>query len=147
MNNIPTNQIQNNSGLRPLGRAVLVKPYEPEKKRSLIALPDSVTEKMVMTDTRVIIIELGQHCWPDEPPRAKVGDKVFISKFSGAITRGTKDGEVYRVVNDKDIYLQIVEEEATTEGKPFVVPEQTSVYNAGVYRELTQPGLKESENV
>jgi co-chaperonin GroES (HSP10) len=89
---------------------VLVKPYEPEQKRSLIELPASVQEKMTMVDTRVIVVELGPACWPNEPPRAAPGDKVIISKFAGSMTRGTRDGELYRVVNDNDIYLAIIEE-------------------------------------
>jgi co-chaperonin GroES (HSP10) len=87
-----------------------VKPYEPEKKKSMIELPASVQERMVMVDTRVIVVAVGPACWQDEPPRAAIGDKVFISKFAGTMTRGTKDGEVYRVVNDNDIYLAIDEE-------------------------------------
>ena len=103
-------EVINNSGLRPLGRAVLVKPYEPEKKKSMIELPASVQDRMVMVDTRVVVIELGPACWPNEPARAAPGDKVFISKFAGTLTQGTADGETYRVVNDNDIYLAITKE-------------------------------------
>ena len=104
------NQLVNSSGLKPLGRAVLVKPYEPEKKNSLIAIPDSVQARLLMVDTRVVVVECGDHCWPDEPPRARPGDKVIISAMSGATVKGTADGETYRVVNDRDIYIQITKE-------------------------------------
>jgi co-chaperonin GroES (HSP10) len=114
MNQNQTNQ-SNTSGLKPLGRAVLVKPYEPEVKKGIIELLDSTQEKMVMTDVRVVVIEVGPACWPDEPPRAQVGDKVLIAKFAGSMTRGTLDGQVYRVVNDRDIYLQIIEEQVSQE--------------------------------
>lgn len=102
--------IENTSGLKPLGRAVLTKPYEPEKKTSTIFIPHEVQDRMTQVDTRVIVIELGEHCWPDEPQRAFPGDKVMVAKFSGALIRGTADDELYRMVNDKDIYVKIVEE-------------------------------------
>jgi len=100
----------NSSGLSPLGRAVLVKPYEPEKKSQLIVMPDSVNERLQMLDTRVIVVAIGPSCWPDEPPRAKVGDKVLISKMAGTMVRGTKDDLIYRAINDRDIFMAIVEE-------------------------------------
>ena len=50
------------------------------------------------------------NCWPDEPQRAFVGDKVFISKMAGFIAKGTLDGELYRFVNDRDIFAAIVQE-------------------------------------
>lgn len=102
--------MENTSGLKPLGRAVLVKPYEPERKESLIVIPDSVQERGAAVDSRVVVVEVGPACWPDEPQRAKPGDKVFVSKLAGFIARGTADGELYRVVNDRDIFLQIAEE-------------------------------------
>lgn len=100
----------NTSGLKPLGRAVLLKPYMPEMKKSVIVMPDSVQDRTLMVDQRAIIVEVGPHCWPDEPARAKPGDKVLVSKMSGYICRGTADGETYRMVNDRDIFAQIVTE-------------------------------------
>lgn len=98
----------NKSGLRPLGRAVLVEPYEPEVKKSLIVMPDSVKERSAMVETRAVVIEAGPCAWDDEPqPRAKSGDKVLISKFAGAMVMGTEDGKPYRLVNDRDIYCAI----------------------------------------
>ena len=106
--------MSNTSGLKPLGRAVLVEPYEPEVKKSMIVMPDTVTERSAMVETRAIVVEVGPAAWDDEPqPRAKPGDKVLISKFAGAMATGTADGKVYRVVNDRDIYMQI-ETEATS---------------------------------
>jgi co-chaperonin GroES (HSP10) len=101
---------KNASGLQPLGRAVLVKPYEPEKKNSLIVMPDAVNERLQMLDTRATVVAIGPACWPDEPPRAKVGDKVLISRMAGTIVKGTADGVMYRAINDRDIFMEIVEE-------------------------------------
>lgn len=101
----------NQSGLKPLGRAVLVREYAPERKGSLIAIPDFVQERGAAVETRAEVVEIGPACWPDEPvPRAKVGDKVLISKMAGFVAKGTKDGALYRFVNDRDIFAQITEE-------------------------------------
>jgi co-chaperonin GroES (HSP10) len=98
----------NKSGLKPLGRAVLVEPYEPEIKKSVIVMPETVKDRTAMVETRAIVIEAGPAAWDDEPaPRAMPGDKVLISKFAGAIAMGTADGKHYRIVNDRDIYCRI----------------------------------------
>lgn len=98
----------NKSGIVPLGRAVLVKPYEPETGSSLIELPDFVKQQSQIIEQRAVVIELGIHAWHDEPaPRALVGDKVLVSKFAGHMVKGTADGEQYRLVNDRDIFAKI----------------------------------------
>lgn len=102
---------RNNSGLKPLGRAVLVMPYEPELKKGIIELPQQVRERTIMVETRAVVVDIGPAAWDDEKePRAKVGDKVLISKFAGALATGTRDGKQYRLVNDRDIYAGIMEE-------------------------------------
>jgi co-chaperonin GroES (HSP10) len=98
---------ENKSGLKPLGRAVLCKPYEPELARTLLAIPETVRAAEMMKEMRGVVIAVGENCWPDEPARAHPGDKVLISKFSGVIVHGTADGELYRVCNDNDIFLAI----------------------------------------
>lgn len=103
--------IVNNSGLAPRGRAVLVEHYEPERKNSLIELPDMVKDRTLMVEQRAIVIEIGPACWPDEPPRAQVGDKVLISKMSGYMCTGPADGKRYRLINDRDIFAAITKEE------------------------------------
>ena len=100
--------MKNNSGLKPLGRAVLVQTYEPEKKESLIVMIDEVQERNQMIEQRAIVIAVGKHAWCDEPePRAVVGDKVLVSKFAGFMAKGTADGKTYRIINDRDIFAQI----------------------------------------
>lgn len=103
--------MKNESGLKPLGVAVLVKAYEPERKQGIIEIPDIVQGRMAMVENRAIVIDIGPAAWMDESePRAKIGDKVFITKFAGFMATGTKDGKVYRLVNDRDIFCGIVEE-------------------------------------
>lgn len=102
----------NESGLKPLGRAVLVEPYTPERKEGLIVLPDEVLARQQTIDQRATVIEVGNSAWCDEPtPRAKVGDKVLIARYSGHMATGTKDGKQYRFVNDRDIFAAIEVEE------------------------------------
>ena len=100
--------MENKSGLIPLGRTVLVQPYIPTKKDSLIVMPDTVKERTMMIETRAVVLAIGSEAWVDETsPRAKVGQHVLIAKFAGATAIGPADGETYRLVNDRDIYCGI----------------------------------------
>jgi co-chaperonin GroES (HSP10) len=102
----------NNSGLAPLGCAVLVEPYEPQKKASVIVMPETVKERERMIETRAKVIAIGPECWADErTPRAQVGDCVLISKFAGVMVNGIKDNKPYRMVNDRDIYCRLEEDD------------------------------------
>ena len=102
----------NKSGVKPLGRAVLVKPYTPERKESLLVMPDEVLARDQMVEQRALVIEVGKFAWCDEPePRASAGQKVLVSKFAGYMVKGTADGEQYRLVNDRDIFAAIEQEE------------------------------------
>lgn len=101
----------NPSGLKPLGVAVLVEPYEGEMKTSLIAIPETVSERLKLHEDRAVVIEVGPWAWHDEPePRAQPGDRVLLAKFCGKLMQGTADGKPYRMVNDRDIYARIVKE-------------------------------------
>ena len=103
--------MQNNSGLEPRGVAVLVKPYEPERKGGQIVVPDFVQRNMSIVDIRATVVAIGPSAWHDEPtPRAAVGDKVLVTKFAGMVAQGPLDGEMYRLVNDRDIFCAIVAE-------------------------------------
>lgn len=103
--------MDNKSGFVPTGRAVLVQPYEPEKKGSIIEMPDFVEARLKTLEQRAIVVAVGPACWQDEKePRAAIGDKVIISAYAGYMAKGPLDGEQYRFVNDKDIFARIVEE-------------------------------------
>jgi len=98
----------NESGLLPLGRAVLVEPYSPEIKEGLIVLPDEVLGRDQMIEQRATVIAVGVSAWCDESePRAKPGDRVLVSRFAGFMAKGTKDGKQYRFINDRDIFAAI----------------------------------------
>ena len=115
----------NKSGLVPLGRAVLVKMIElDELKADLIAIPDHVRAQSAVMETRAEVIAIGDACWVDElvprrtwwggtklviRPRAKVGDKVIVTRMAGYVAKGPKDHGLYRMVNDRDIFCRIEE--------------------------------------
>lgn len=94
---------ENTSGLSPKGRAVLVEPYEPKRKASVIFIPESVEQGLMLLDTMVRVIEVGPGCWPDEKPRATPGEIVIIARMSGMMVQGRGDGKTYRLINDRDI--------------------------------------------
>ncbi len=98
-------EVKNNSGYRPAGHAVLLRAFELEEKMNKIVVPDSVAMSSATADTMGIVVELGADCWngPNESPRAKVGDRVLITRFVGGMIRGT-DGYIYRMVPDHSIY-------------------------------------------
>ncbi len=103
--------MKNDSGLIPKGRAVLVKPYQPERKQGLVVLPDSVQVNQQVVEQRATVIAIGPEAWVEEgQPRAVVGEKVLISAYAGYMAKGTKDGEQYRFVNDRDIFAGIQDE-------------------------------------
>ena len=102
-------QVRNTSGLRPLGKAILLKTYEI--KSGIIAIPDHVKDKEVVAEQRAVVVDIGPWAWGDEPaPRAKIGDRVLFTRFAGYVAVGPKDGQTYRVVNDRDIFLGIEDE-------------------------------------
>ena len=102
----------NNSGLQPLGRAVLVRMVELEEmKTTLIKIPDHVRKNSAVMEQRAEVIAIGPECWSDEKsPRAAEGDKVIVTKLAGYTAVGPADGEVYRLVNDRDIFCKIDKE-------------------------------------
>lgn len=100
--------MENKSGIHPVGRAVLVEPYEPERADSVIVLPPSAKERGTMIEQRATVVEIGPHAWHDEPgPRCKVGDRVLVSAFAGYSAIGVLDNKNYRFINDRDIFALI----------------------------------------
>ena len=99
-----TSRKLNQSGLRPLGQAVLIKPMAPEITEGKIIIPDSVKEGHQMREIRGQVMEVGPEAWRDEKaPRAIPGDFVLVGAWSGVVLRGN-DGEWYRMVNGDDVY-------------------------------------------
>ena len=100
----------NTSGLRPLGRAVLVEPVQHELKSSIIHIPETAKERSMMVETHARVIAVGPEAWSNEKaPRAVVGDLVMVSKWCGHICQGPGDGKLYRMINCEDIFCAIEE--------------------------------------
>ncbi len=104
--------MENNSGLDPRGVAVLIRPYDVKPRGGLIELPPEVAARQTMIENRAVVIAIGPSAWHDElGPRAKVGEKVIVTKFAGYMVKGPLDGVAYRLVNDRDIFCAIVGED------------------------------------
>lgn len=107
--------MKNESGLEPLGRAVLVKPIEIEElKAEFIQIPDHVRQGAATMEQRAVVVAVGSEAWVDEKaPRAAPGDKVIVTRLAGYLARGPRDQQLYKLVNDRDIFCRInVEEKA-----------------------------------
>lgn len=100
--------MRNTSGLKPLGQAVLVKPYEPDLQVGRIVIPQSVRAGMAAVEQRAVVIEIGPEAWSKESaPRAVPGQKVLVSKWAGHLAVGPADGEQYRLINANDVFARI----------------------------------------
>lgn len=103
--------MMNESGLEPLGRAVLVRMVEiDELKTQAIHIPQHVRASSAVMEQRAEVIAVGAAAWEDEKiARAAPGDKVIITRLAGYVAKGA-DGELYRLVNDRDIFCKITKE-------------------------------------
>ena len=107
-------QQTNESGLEPLGRAVLVRMVElDDLKAQLIQIPDHVRKASSVMEQRAEVVAIGPACWEDEKiARCAPGDKVIVTRMAGYVARGPADGKLYRMVNDRDIFCKITKEAA-----------------------------------
>lgn len=107
------------SGLKPLGRAVLIRHHKVEalRGRGIIHIPEMVSQNMQMLEQEATVVAVGPAAWQDERVRflgiplwrrlrAKPGDHVIVTKFAGFLKQGA-DGEMYRFVNDRDIFAGV----------------------------------------
>lgn len=109
MSNSPkSSMMTNTSGLRPLGIAVLVEPYETELVSKILHIPETARERSMMVEVHATVVAIG----PEVHAVRKIepGDKVLVSKWCGHITQGPADGRLYRMVNAEDIFCVIVKE-------------------------------------
>lgn len=105
-------QVENTSGLIPVGHAVLVRYLDDAvaPKESLIHIPESVRERHLMLEQKAVVVEVGRMAWSEEgEPRAQAGDIVMISKMAGIQAKGPGDGLSYRFINDRDVFAIVKE--------------------------------------
>jgi co-chaperonin GroES (HSP10) len=108
--------MHNESGLKPMEYNVVVEmdPVE-DRTASGLYLPPSKVDRDKLATEEGTLAALSPHAftyaeWPDgaEPP--KVGDRVLIARFAGAIHE--RAGKTFRVLKDKDI-VAVVEPPAS----------------------------------
>lgn len=108
---------QNRSGINPVEFKVLVKPKAVEEKVGSIYIPDMTKDKEKYATTEGVIVAVSplafSYASPEEWEQAsaakpKPGDVVLHAKFAGFDIKG-RDGEEYRVINDKDVVAVIQE--------------------------------------
>jgi len=88
---------------------VLIQEWAPERKVGQIVIPEMVEKNMAMVNTRARVIAIGASAWDDEKePRAQVGDVVLVTQYAGMMAVGL-DKKQYRLVNDRDIFCQVVD--------------------------------------
>lgn len=92
---------------------MLLKMRELRKKGGLIEIPESALATGAAIDQFGTVVAVGSECWLDErKPRAVAGDTVVVTKFAGWVTRGPADNELYRMVNDRDVFCRVAGEVA-----------------------------------
>lgn len=113
-------KIANNSGWRAQGQAVLLLAIELAERRNMIAVPQTAAMSSAGADTEGLVVDIGPDCWkgrvgqnpnsPYETPRAKIGDRVLFTKYTGGVING-KDGQVYRMIPCHAIYAVAEEQD------------------------------------
>lgn len=103
----------NDSGLVPVEFKVLVKPDVVEEKTGGgIYIPDTSRERQELAQARGTLVATGGRAWEEMGKTApQVGDRVWFAKFGGVPIKGA-DGQMYRLINDKDVGCIIIDERA-----------------------------------
>jgi co-chaperonin GroES (HSP10) len=102
---------ENASGLQPVEFKILIKPEAVEETDPMLAkaramglqLTQDTTERERMAQIKGVLVAAGGNAFADwNEPRPKVGDVVYYAKYAGINVPG-KDGQEYRLANDKDV--------------------------------------------
>lgn len=96
--------MKNPSGLNPVEFKILVKKDKIEDKtKGGLWIPISAMEQKQMKQEQATIIAVGGNAFKDwDGTVPKVGDRVYIGKYSGYQVIGM-DKEKYQLLNDQDI--------------------------------------------
>lgn len=90
----------------------MLRATELEEKRtgteSRILVPDNVAKSSAQVDTMGIVVGIGEDAWKDASPRAKLGDRVLFTQYTGGTIKGL-DGYFYRMINCDAIYAVMEE--------------------------------------
>jgi co-chaperonin GroES (HSP10) len=96
----------NGSGIRPCGTAVLLLVTELKEKTGALIIPERVAQSSAASDSEGIVVAIGENAWKGEPPRAKIGERVAFTLYSGGLRKG-RDGLLYRLIKADAIYAVI----------------------------------------
>ena len=98
-------------GLRPTEYNVIVAPARVSETMGALAIirrsdQDIETEEMARQVGRIILMSPlafnYDNAWP-EGTKPKVGDIVWFARYAGALIESAFDGQMYRMVKDKDV--------------------------------------------
>lgn len=89
------------------GSKILVKLEKVEElSKGGIVLSGHTSLAQKRAAQKATVVHIGQNAftgYKDETPWCKVGDKVFICKYSGEDLLDIEPDEIYRVIQDEDI--------------------------------------------
>ena len=96
--------------VHPAGHRVLVKlkAYEEKSAGGILLCSDTKLKDAQKRATQeATVIEIGRtafKAFDDGHPWCAVGDKVLIAKYSGEDREDQETGDIYRLINDEDIF-------------------------------------------
>jgi len=100
--------LSNPSGINPTEYRVLVRPKKVEERTSGgIFIPDQTKERDQYAAMEGELIAVSPFAftyaenWPADA-KPKPGQRVLFAKYAGSTHKG-RDGEEYRIINDKDV--------------------------------------------
>ena len=108
-------------GLRPTEYNVIVAPARVAKTlgaSGVLQAPDEYVEtaEMAMQVGRIVSMSplaFNYDAWKDnEDQRPKVGDIIWYARYAGALIESAFDGQMYRMIKDKDVAAVIEQPDA-----------------------------------
>lgn len=101
--------------LIPAGHRVLIKKkvVETTTKSGLIVVTEDKKESLQVAGQYGYVVALGPNAYKDfsdGTPWCKVGDLVYLTKYSGEWKKDEETDEYLQIINDEDV-LAVVEEE------------------------------------
>lgn len=98
----------NESGILPTAFKVLIKPdpVEEKTKGGIILTAQTVDADKHATVEGIMVacspLAFTYENWPNPADKPKPGDRVIIARYGGNLFKG-KDGQEYRLLEDKDV--------------------------------------------
>jgi len=106
---------RNTSGLKPVGRALLVELYSVPTHSGPIELPPDVVQKNQLAQQKAVVVACGPFAYGSEPvPRCVPGDHIIFGKYAGYQTTGPSDGKAYRLIEDNAVFCVMVDHQETS---------------------------------